>query len=410
MTYHLGLPVMDFRYLGSEETIDLVWGDPWYSKFRNRKLWRQYDSPVNVFLYVEPFEVRVEIIARPRDVQEWADVGVGGLKTIPVEIQEDVKQRVAAFFAENLNLTVDGEPISPALDRANFLNRTLRKASVINPPRELDAASATLGVIFVQPQSGYPDEAAVIWELFPDRVERIPAAATDEAGPLPFYLQRDDNVLLWKNFLKNPKLPTLADVEPPPSIARKIAVWVSWIGVAVMASLLLRGGARAAGGAESWARVLVIGVILVALAASSWWATRSVTLDDQRAGEITSALLNNVYRAFDHRDDDAIYDTLEQSVTGDLLTETYLEISRGLELASEGGARAKVKSVDLLEVRAEDAETGFKAHCTWNVSAAVGHWGHTHQRINQYVADLLIEPIDGVWKVTRLELIHEARL
>ena len=79
ITYHLGLPSMDFRYLGAESTIDLDWNDPWFSKFRNRNLWRQYDSPLNVFLYVEPYEVRVEIIARPRDVQKWTDVGVAGL-------------------------------------------------------------------------------------------------------------------------------------------------------------------------------------------------------------------------------------------------------------------------------------------------------------------------------------------
>lgn len=29
------LPVMDFRYLGGQETLDLDWDDAWYSKFRN---------------------------------------------------------------------------------------------------------------------------------------------------------------------------------------------------------------------------------------------------------------------------------------------------------------------------------------------------------------------------------------
>jgi hypothetical protein len=40
----------------------------------------------------------------------------------------------------------------------------------------------------------------------------------------------------------------------------------------------------------------------------------------------------------------------------------------------------------------------------------VGHWGHIHQRVNQYVADLQIEPVDGVWKITGMELIEEQRL
>ena len=151
ITYHLGLPVMDFRYLGAESTLDLDWDDPWFSKFRNRNLWRQYDSPLNVFLYVEAYEVRVEIIARPRDIQKWADVGVGGLEAIPVAIQEEIKQSVAGFFANNLDLTIDGESIEPVLDRVNFLERTLRTSTVINPPRDLDAAVAALllGVLLV---------------------------------------------------------------------------------------------------------------------------------------------------------------------------------------------------------------------------------------------------------------------
>jgi hypothetical protein len=410
ITYHRGLPVMDYRYLGSEETLDLDWDDPWFSKFRNRNLWRQYDSPLNVFLYVEPFEVRVEIIARPVDVQAWTDVGVEGLDTIPVEIQEDVKQRVSEFFGENLDLTIDGEPVTPVLDRVNFLNRTLRTSTVISPPRELDASSATLGVIFLQPKTGYPREAAVTWELFPERVDRIPGAATDEAGPLRFFLQRDDNVLWWKNFLKNPTLPTLVEVRPPPSMLMHLAMWVSWLGLAVAVVFLLRTAARTAGGGSSWAAVGVLALVVVGLAAGGWFTTRSVTLDTDRASEIAFALLHNVYRAFDFRDEEMIYDTLEHSVTGDLLTETYLETRRGLELASQGGARAKVQAIEMLGVAVERTGDGFMARCTWNVAAAVGHWGHIHQRVNQYVADLQIEPVDGVWKITGMELIEEQRL
>ena len=410
ITYHMGLPVMDFRYLGAESTIDLDWDDPWFSKFRNRNLWRQYDSPLNVFLYVEPYEVRVEIIARPRDVQKWADVGVGGLKTIPVEIQEEVKQRVAEFFSENLDLTIDGEAITPVLDRVNFLERTLRTSTVVSPPRELDAASATLGVIFLQPTTGYPEEANVTWNIFLDRVDRIPGAATDEAGPLRFFLMPDDNVLWWKNFLKNPTLPTLVNVEPPPSLLLRSAMFVSWAGLAVLGLLVIRNGIAAARGRTPWKRVVVATVMLVAVAGGSFAATRSARLDDQRTEEIVSALLYNVYRAFDFRDEEIIYDTLAHSVSGDLLTSTYLETRRSLELASQGGARAKVKDIEMLEVDAKPEGRGFRATCTWNVAASVGHWGHIHQRRNQYVAELTVEPVDGVWKITGLELIQEERL
>jgi len=320
VTYHQGLPVMDFRYLGSEETLDLDWGDPWFSKFRNRNLWRQYDSPVNVFLYVEPYEVRVEIIARPADIHAWTDLGIEGLGSFPVEIQDEIMERVGEFFGEHLDLTIDGEPVNPVLDRINFLNRTLRTSTVITPPRELDASSATLGVIFVQPRTGYPQEAAVTWTLFPDRVDRIPGAATDEAGPLRFFLQRDDNVLWWKNFLKDPTLPTLMDVRTPPSVLMRLVMWLCRLGLVVAAVLLLRAGARAAGRSKSWAPVGVLALLVVAFAAGGWAAARSVNIDADRSSEIVSALLHNIYRAFDYRDEEMIYDTLEHSVTGELLT------------------------------------------------------------------------------------------
>ena len=410
ITYHLGLPAMDYRYLGAESTIDLDWDDPWFSKFRNRNLWRQYDSPLNVFLYVEPYEVRVEIIARPRDVQKWTDVGVDGIKTIPVEIQKEVKQKVADFFAENLDFTIDGAQITPSLDRVNFLERTLRTSTVISPPRELDASAATLGVIFLHPTTGYPQEANVTWNLFLERVARIPGAATDEAGPLRFFLMPNDNILWWKNFLKNPTMPTLVDVQAPPSFALRSAVVVSWIALAVMGFFVVKNGIAAARGERSWRRTIAISAAFMAIAGGTFVTTHSSRVDDRRANEIVTSLLHNVYRAFDFRDEETIYDTLAHSVTGDLLTETYLETRRGLELASQGGARAKVQEIEMSEVESEREGAGFRATCTWNVSASVGHWGHIHQRRNQYVAELTVEPVDGVWKITGLELIEEQRL
>ena len=56
--YHRGLPVNDFRYLGREETVRFDWDDPWFSKFDNRNLRRQYDVPISAYLYVESYEVR----------------------------------------------------------------------------------------------------------------------------------------------------------------------------------------------------------------------------------------------------------------------------------------------------------------------------------------------------------------
>ena len=40
--------------------------------------------------------------------------------------------------------------------------------------------SATLGVIFVYPTDGLPDEVTMEWDLFSDRIQVVPTTATDE--------------------------------------------------------------------------------------------------------------------------------------------------------------------------------------------------------------------------------------
>ncbi len=113
VVYHRGLPVNDFRYLGPRQTLELDWDDPWYTRFENRNLRRTYFAPMTGFIYVEPYEVRKEIIARPKDLQEWVDLGLAGRKTIPVEIQADLKRKAAAFLRQHHPVRIDGKTIEP---------------------------------------------------------------------------------------------------------------------------------------------------------------------------------------------------------------------------------------------------------------------------------------------------------
>jgi len=138
---------------------------------------------------------------------------------------------------------------------------------------------------------------------------------------------------------------------------------------------------------------------------------RQVELNDERLTQLVGDLLHNVYRAFDYRGEEVIYDVLEKSVSGELLTDIYLETQKGLELANQGGARVKVKStqVNNVELVGRDGNR-LTISSDWSVAGSVGHWGHIHQRINGYRANLEISEIDGVWKLTGLEILEEQRL
>ena len=61
-------------------------------------------------------------------------------------------------------------------------------------------------------------------------------------------------------------------------------------------------------------------------------------LDDQQAQQLLQALLKNIYRAFDFRDENDVYDKLALSVEGDLLTDIYLQNRKSFAVEKAGGS------------------------------------------------------------------------
>jgi hypothetical protein len=408
--YHLGVAVNDFRYLSSGFTVNLDWEDPWYSSFNTRALTRQYSAPMTGFIYVEPFEVRKEIIIRPKDLQQWVDLGLDGMDTIPADQQDEIKRRVVEFLDSHFPVTIDGQPVEGALDRVNFLRRTLRSSTVIDG-QEMDLNPATMGVIYVFPTASLPQTVEMTWDLFSEKMQRVPASTVDQAGPLPIMLEPDYNILKWENFLKNPYTPSLVEILEPPDAIQKMSAWGRWIaGTLAFALLILVIRQWKKDGA---APVTSLAGLALISAATGWLAFEShkARMDSTRLQGLVGDLLHNVYRAFDFRGEEEIYDLLARSASGDLLTRIYLETRRGLELANQGGARVKVKDIEVLDTKLlSRAGQTFNVEGRWNVAGSVGHWGHVHQRSNAYHALLEISEVNGAWKLTGLEILEEERL
>ncbi|MFV1967758.1 MAG: hypothetical protein ACC628_20195, partial [Pirellulaceae bacterium] len=140
-------------------------------------------------------------------------------------------------------------------------------------------------------------------------------------------------------------------------------------------------------------------------------------LAETEAIPIFESLHANIYRAFKFREETAIYDALALCIHGDLLRDVYLQIRRGLEMQEQGGAVSRIREVEMLDGQykplpgtGNENEYGFTYRCRWNVSGTVEHWGHIHQRTNQYEASFRVETVDNAWKVTKMELLDEQRL
>ena len=212
IAYHKAVPIIDFRYLGESARVALDWEDPWYTKFDNPNLKRHHKSALMTFLYVEPYEVRHEVLIRVRDLEQWMDLELKGNKYIEVDELEPLKQRIGEFMLTKNPTHVDGQALKPILDRTNYIEVSVSGIRIIEKPARLDLSTAIIGVIITYLTNGIPREVTVDWELFNDQIERVPATAIDPAGPLLGYLEPQDNVHKWTNFLKNYKLPTVEQV------------------------------------------------------------------------------------------------------------------------------------------------------------------------------------------------------
>ena len=406
VVYHNTVAVNDFRFLGQPVLLNLDWADPWYTAFQQRTMRRNYFAPMSGFLYIENFEVRKEIIVRPRDMQRWVDLGLADADVIPADQRGIILEKISNFLFERQPVTINGQTAAPILDRANFLSRTLTSSMVVEPGIDINLDGAVVGVIFVYPVPELPDSATMTWDMFDELTVIVPAAAVDEAGPFKTYLEPDYTVLEWQNFLLNPTVPGLIDLDAPPSAMAQWLYAARWWALAlVLVGVVLWGRSRSntsAVAAVTGLLVLGLSLVLGKPLVPPSVATEKIVID----------LLRNVYQAFDYRDESAIYDTLERSVDGDLLTEIYLETRRSLELANQGGARAKVKMVELesIEIIPGSIGHGFDAKVTWNVVGSVGHWGHIHTRSNQYQAELSIRVVENHWKLTAMNVLQEQRL
>ena len=136
-------------------------------------------------------------------------------------------------------------------------------------------------------------------------------------------------------------------------------------------------------------------------------------LTDEQAEVLLKTLLKNVYRAFDFREEEDVYDKLALSVSGDLLADIYLQNRKSFAIQRAGGAQAKIKEVEVQQATAEGIvgqPLAYQIHGNWSAMGTVGHWGHVHMRKNVYDAIVTVAGVDGSWKITGMELLEEKRL
>jgi hypothetical protein len=369
------------------------------------------DAALQSFVAVAAFEVRHEVLVRLSDVADR--IGLGPSGELAVGEQDDVKRRVRDLVAVRTSVAIDKKRAEPVDFRIDFLGLdpqgALPRLSPIPEPVDV----AWLGVTAVYPTAATPREVAVRWESF-DAAETIPATVTDPESSRSVELTADRPVLRWENELSEDFAPivTAIDVEPA-------TVWLPVWSLLPLGALLFFGLAvvrdRRRELSLALVRVMIAGAFVLGpvagVAMALPFSVGSVP-DPVRAKRILAGVLPNVYRAFEFPTESAVYDRLALSVTGETLTEVYLEHRRAVRMEERGGAKARVEAVEVLEVDSvePDGSGGFAADAAWTVGGTVTHFGHRHFRQNRYDARVVVVPVESHWKIRTIEVHDEQRL
>lgn len=419
IVYHETIPVIDFQHLRRPETLRLDWSDPWYSTFANADLKRHHDAPLMTFLYIEPYEVRFEILMRLKELASWMQLELADQEPIEPEARASLLERIGRFMVQQSQVRIDGVTSRPLLDRVEFVRVTPQGIQSLDASQRLTLPTALVGVILAYITTGPPQEVSANWTYFNERITSIPATVIDPVSRLPYEVTQVEPTLRWTNLLEdyNYRVATIDAIAA--QAGKPLEFSVPGVLLCLLAALI-------AGFGSHWglvgARRIAAVALLFALAVGVWPHGRVAARNpfepryqfpEMKAIQVLQGLLQNTYRAFDFRAEDDVYDKLAVSASGDLITEIYLHNRRRLIMEEQGGARAKVQDVQLLDavqVGPATRRQEFTFQCLWRITGTVNHWGHSHQRRNQYGALIAIRPVEENWKITALDVTEERRL
>lgn len=325
-----------------------------------------------------------------------------------------------SFFQNNNRVTVRGTTRPAQLKRLMYVPNMVQ--TVTADPTEFPPDAR---VVVEYPLEHPADRVALLWDLYPQDPNR---AAFGEDPRLDVVAQLDayheNKLIVFRpeepEYVWHKPKTAAVDTVAPVIVANEPARWrvpvfsaLAFAGAVACAAVGLarRTGRRIWLGAAGGALVLAAGVFpLARVEVRSPFAEQTHLPSAQEAATLFARLQENVYRAFDYKREDDIYDVLAESVAGEVLDEVYNEVFQSLVLRDQGGAIARVETMDVLDAELVEAgvlsgserAAAFALRGSWRVEGAVYHWGHLHRRTNVYTATFTVAQRGDRWKITSI--------
>ena len=300
------------------------------------------------FVYINRFEVRHELLVPLLTLEEWVKVPRKDPDYLEIEEQSAAKENIAQFFSEKSSVQIDGIDNAGSLTRLNFFGLDIADFALNADPRKVSVHQARVGIIWTYPTKSTPKNVLFTWKgysEFSPFLNSVVLVGND--APMRHVFHSLEPELKWSGDLLAPKNDRVAVLSNNPT--------------------------------------------------------------DQETKQLTEAILSNIYRAFDFREDEDVYAALESVVDGPVLRDIYLRVKRSLIMAEQGGTLAHANDVVVNEIT-KIGKKSFDFEVKWNVVSVSEHWGHIHKQTTEFRARLSLIQKSGFWKLIAFQLLDEKKI
>ena len=368
----------------------------------------QMENPLEGFVTVTPFEIRCEWLVRAKDLQPNIAISEDGMQVIPIAVQEGFMDSILKKIENNTELVCDGEKLVVSYLNTDFVSVGNYGVTTRQTPRDELLEEAVVGITLAYAVNEAPKNVSLNLKERLQQGRYVPIAFTDPWGTTPNKITANTHEVSWKRRMAGFRRPIIKAVvisKPTWPIGAVICVLL-----VILVWFFVKKWHLA-----KYKKTISMLLILLAIAVYPFARIQSSgtlsKISEKQSTTMLQQLLTNIYQAFDYRSEEAIYDQLAISATGDQLTSIYLEQLSAMELEERGGARASVDNVEVLEIRElKPVENGFKMDASWVVSGSVSHFGHIHYRKNRYNAWVYVIPGNGAWKISGMEVQEKERI
>jgi hypothetical protein len=393
--------------------------DNWFDDQEEQMLGIVSYGSVYSFIYITDREVRHEVLIPLATLTSMMEFELADPSFMSITEQNDAANKIKSFFRVGNPVTIDQIPVKPIFDQVNFYGLDLRDFAQQPERRKVSMASGRVGIIMRYPAKTSPQSVTVEWTKFNDLIRSVDAVvfAYEEVKSANFSKFLESNVYRWQASDRKP-LPEIVDVDledpryfaPKATFELPVVTLICLLAALATVPFSFRSRQALAIGCMSAGAGLMATSLAVIPLPRPFERPGTLNIAPKVADRVFEQLHTNLFRAFDYSQEEDVYDALAISVHGPLLRKLYLQINNSLRIKEQGGAVANIEEVQKLAgnyCKTPFVKNGFRYRSKWNIVGTIEHWGHIHQRTNQYDAQFDVQIIDGDWKLTSMEILDQ---